>query len=94
MNPPARPIRVELNDAIVGGIRKRGPDAFGMVIDALARLIVGVVVFCVLFALSKIVGYQATSIGPYLGMTGLSGLAGWLAMRRPNSEGDGHRQDR
>jgi hypothetical protein len=89
MNPPARPIRAELNDALVGGIRKRGPDTFGMVIEALARLVVGVLTFLVLFGLSKIAGYEATSVAPFAGMTGISGLVSWLVMRRPKDSGEG-----
>jgi hypothetical protein len=85
LNPPARPIRTELNEALVGGIRQRGPDAFGMMIDALVRLIVGVITFAVLFGISQLAGYEITAV-PFVGMTGVSGLVSWLLTRRPKSE--------
>jgi hypothetical protein len=82
MNPPSRPIRTELNDALVGGIRKRGPDAFGMMIDALARLGIGVITFFVLYGLTDLAGRQPSSLGPYAALTGASGLTSWLVTRR------------
>lgn len=38
MNPPAGSLRTELNDALVGGIRERGSEAFGLVLVGSARL--------------------------------------------------------
>jgi hypothetical protein len=38
MNPPARSIGTELNDALVGGIRERGSEAVGLVLIGAARL--------------------------------------------------------
>lgn len=38
MNPPAGSLRTELNDALVGGIRQRGPEAVGLVLVGSARL--------------------------------------------------------
>jgi hypothetical protein len=87
MNPPARPIRAELNDALVGGIRERGPDAFGMVIIALARLAIGVITFAILFGISQLIGAELTAL-PYAGITGVSGLVSWLATRRGKAPGE------
>lgn len=81
MNPPAGPIRAELNDALVGGIRQRGPEAVGLVLIGLARLVVAVATLVVLLFASSILGFDVTT-GPFLAMSGLSGVVSWLVTRR------------
>jgi hypothetical protein len=76
MNPPARPIRAELNDALVGGIRQRGPEAVGMMITALTRLAITVIAFFALFGISQLAGYEVTVI-PFAGMGTVSALFSW-----------------
>jgi hypothetical protein len=80
VNPPARSIRTELNDAVVGGIRQRGPDAVGLLIMAAARIVIAVVVLGLLFVASSLLGYPVTT-WPFVGMTGISGLVSWLTTR-------------
>jgi hypothetical protein len=80
MNPPAGPLRTEVNDAVVGGIRERGSEAVGMLIVALARLVIGVIAFLVLCGISSILGVEVTT-WPAAGMTVISGLVSWLTTR-------------
>jgi hypothetical protein len=80
MNPPAGPLRTEVNDAVVGGIRERGSEAVGMLIVALARLVIGVVAFLALYGLSSVFGIEVTT-WPAAGMTVISGLVSWLTTR-------------
>jgi hypothetical protein len=80
MNPPARPIRTELNDAVVGGIRQRGPAAVGVVIMGLARLVVAVATLAVMLFASSVLGLEVSAV-PFAIMSGLSGLLSWLITR-------------
>lgn len=77
MNPPARPLKTELNEALVGGIRQRGPEAFGSMLVALTRIVITVVVLILMLLTSWAFGYQVTA-WPFAGMTTLSGLVSWL----------------
>jgi hypothetical protein len=54
VNPPARPIRTELNDAVVGGIRARGSEAVGLLIIGLARVSIAVVALVLLAIAGKV----------------------------------------
>lgn len=80
MNPPARPLRTELNEALVGGIRQRGPEAFGSMLVALTRIAITVVVLALMLVASWAFGYDVTA-GPFAGMTTISGLVSWLLTR-------------
>lgn len=80
MNPPAGPFRTEVNDAVIGGIRERGPEAVGMMIIALARLVIAVITFLVLYGVSSILEIEV-SAWPAAGMTIISGLVSWLTTR-------------
>lgn len=62
MNPPARPIRTELSEAVVGGIRQRGAEAVGLVIMGLARLLVTFAALLILLFGSSVLGLKVTSI--------------------------------
>lgn len=77
MNPPARPLRIELNDAVVGGIRNRGPEAVGVVIIGVARVVVAALVLALLLATSAFFDYDVTAV-PFAGMTSASALISWL----------------
>jgi hypothetical protein len=81
VNPPARSIRTELNDALIGAIRQRGPEAFGMMITGLARLVVGAFTFAVLFGISRLADYQVTAF-PFAGMASISAWVSWAATWR------------
>ena len=61
MNPPPRRIRVELSDALVGGIRQRGADAVGLVIMALAYLTITVLILLVLLLVNSAFGIDRTA---------------------------------
>jgi hypothetical protein len=77
MNPPARPIRTEFHEAVVGGIRQRGADAVGLVIMGIAYLLIAVLALGVLLFASSVLGIKQTAL-PVTVMTILSGLISWL----------------
>ena len=81
MIPPARPIRVEMSDAVVGGIRERGPEAVGLVIIGVARILIAVLVLALLLIGSSLLGFDVSAV-PFAGMTGLSGLVSWAITRK------------
>lgn len=95
MNPPARPIRVELNDALVGGIRQRGADAVGLVIMGIAYLVVGVLALLVFLCAGSVFGVDLTVL-PVTIMTFLSATISWLTGRSIralfDSQGQGRQQ--
>lgn len=80
MIPPARPLRTELNEALVGGIRQRGPEAFGWMVVALVRIAITVIVLVLMLIASLAFDYKV-SAGPFAGMTTISGLVSWLTTR-------------
>lgn len=80
MNPPARSLKTELNDALIGGIRLRGPEAFGWMLVALIRIAITVIVLTLMVLASWALGYDVT-VGPFAGMTTISGLVSWLLTR-------------
>lgn len=80
MNPPARPIRTELNDAVVGGIRQRGPEAVGLLIIGLTRIVLAVLVLGVMLFASSVLGFNVTAV-PFAAMSGLSAFLSWLITR-------------
>jgi hypothetical protein len=80
MNPPARPLKTELNEALVGGIRQRGPEAFGWMLVALTRIAITVIVLVLMLIASWAFHYDV-SAWPFAGMTTISGLVSWLTTR-------------
>ena len=87
MNPPARPLKTELNDALVGGIRERGSEAVGFFIIAVTRIVIAVLVVAVQLLASVALGYGVTVV-PFAGMTVIGGLVSWLTTRKIASSGD------
>jgi hypothetical protein len=87
MNPPARPLKTELNEALVGGIRQRGPEAFGWMLVALTRIAITVVVLALMLIASWAGGYEVTA-WPFAGMTTVSGLLSWLLTQKRGQEED------
>ncbi len=75
MTPPES-IKGELNAALIGGIRKRGPDAVGMVIMGIAKLIVGVASLGVVLGLGALFGCEMTPVH-LTGATLIAGLVSW-----------------
>lgn len=75
-----RPLKTELNEALVGGIRLRGPEAFGWMLVALIRIAIIVVVLVLMLVASWVLGYDVTA-WPFAGMTTISGLVSWLLTR-------------
>jgi hypothetical protein len=90
LNPPVRPLKTELNDALVGGIRQRGPEAFGWMLVALMRIAITVVVLVLMLLASWAFSYDVTA-WPFAGMTTISGLVSWLLTRDRGQEEDGDR---
>jgi hypothetical protein len=91
MNPPARPLRTELNEALVGGIRQRGPEAFGWMLVALTRIAIMAIVLALMLIASWAFGYGVTA-APFAGMTTVSGLVSWLTTR-DRSQAKDNRED-
>lgn len=77
MNQPTASIRGELSDALVCGIRRRGPDAVGLLIMGLARLIVATAALGALLGVGALFGYDI-SAAQFAGLTGISALVTWL----------------
>lgn len=72
MNPPARPIRQELSDAIVRGIRERGAEAVGLILIGTARLILAIAVLLMLHLFgSAVFGFNLASV-PFAAISVLS----------------------
>jgi hypothetical protein len=55
-------IRRELVEAVIGGIRERGPDAVGLMLMGIARLLVGAATLAVVLGASAISGYDLTAV--------------------------------
>lgn len=87
MNPPVRPLRTELNEALVGGIRLRGPEAFGLLIMALTRIVIALLVLGLQLLATWLLDYDVTG-WPFVGMLTISGLVSWLTMRDRSQEED------
>jgi hypothetical protein len=69
-----------LNDALVDGIRQRGPEAVGLVLIGFARILVATGVLLVLLLASSVLRLEVSTV-PFTVMSGLSGLASWLITR-------------
>jgi hypothetical protein len=80
MNPPVRPLKTELSEALVSGIRQRGPEAFGSMLMALTRIVTSGMVLALMLIASWAFDYDVT-VGPFAGMTTISGLVSWLLTR-------------
>jgi hypothetical protein len=88
MNPPARPLKTELSEALVGGIRQRGPEAFGSMLVALMRIAITVIVLALMLIASWAFGYDV-AVAPFAGMTTISGSVSWLLTRDRSQSGEG-----
>ena len=69
-------IKGELNAALIDGIRQRGPDAVGMMIMGIARLIIGVLTLGIVLGLGALFGYDMTAVH-LTGATAVAGLVSW-----------------
>lgn len=87
MNPPARPLKTELNEALVGGIRQRGSEAVGLLIMAMTRIVIALLVLGLQLLVSWSFDYEVTA-GPFTGMTLIAGLVSWLTTRQRGQEED------
>jgi hypothetical protein len=81
MNPPAGSIRAELNEAVVGGIRQRGPEAVGVVLIGVAHLVVAFIALTVLLFATLVLGFEISAV-PVLLMSALSGVVSWLVGKK------------
>ena len=82
MNQPGS-IKAELNEAVVCGIRQRGPDAVGLLLVGLAGLVVEAAALGVLLGISALFGHDINGVH-FAGLTGIAALITWrLASWRP-----------
>jgi hypothetical protein len=80
MSPPTESIKAELSHAVARGIRRRGPDAVGLVLIGMARLAITASTLAVLLVAAAAFGYNASGLG-LAGATAFAGLLNWLAGR-------------
>lgn len=66
-----RSIKQELSEAVIGGIRERGPDAVGLLLIGVSRLLVGAATLAVLLVAGSISGHDLTAVH----LAGLGALA-------------------
>jgi hypothetical protein len=59
--PPTRAIRAELVEVIAEGIRQHGPDAVGLLIVGLARVIVGAAALTIVLGIGTIFGFDGVA---------------------------------
>jgi hypothetical protein len=87
MAAPAGSIRTELNRALVGGIRQRGPEAVGLILVGAARLLLAFLAVVFTQALSVTVLGLGLGSTPSMTISVLSAAASVLASatwpRRP-----------
>ncbi len=81
MNPPAGSIKAEFSEAIVGGIRQRGPEAVGVVLIGIAHLFVAFIALTVLLFATLVLGFEISAV-PVLIMSALSGVVSWLVGKK------------
>jgi hypothetical protein len=77
MTAPPGSIKGELSDALIGGIRRHGSDAVGVVLMGIARLIVGMVTLGFLLGAGATFGYEMTA-AHFVGAAVVAGLVSWL----------------
>lgn len=58
MSPPTNSLKAEVNHALANGIRRRGPDAVGVVLMGMARLVVAVSTLVILLLAGALFGYN------------------------------------
>lgn len=80
MSPPTQSIKDELNHAVARGIRRRGPDAVGLVLMGMASLVIMTLALGVLLIAVAVSGTGAITLG-LAGVTLVTGLLKWLAGR-------------
>lgn len=80
VSQPDQSIRAELNHALARGIRRRGPDAVGLVLIGMARLAITASTLAVLLVAAAVFGYNASGLG-LASATVVAGLLNWLAGR-------------
>ena len=77
-------IKAEFSGAVATGIRQRGPDAVGLLLIGIARLIVGAATLAALLGLASAFGYD-TAGAPLASITGISAAITWIAAFRPGA---------
>jgi hypothetical protein len=75
MTPPES-LKGELNAALIGGIRKHGSDAVGMVIVGMAKLVIGVAGLGLLLGVGALFGCGMTPVH-LTAATFAAGLMSW-----------------
>lgn len=85
MNPPANSLKAEVNHALANGIRRRGPDAVGVVLMGMARLVVAVSTLVILLLAGALFGYDITASHAF-GATAVVAALNWLLASPKNAQ--------
>jgi hypothetical protein len=76
--PPKRPLKEELAAALIEGIRLRGPEAFGSMLLAAARIAIAVVAVALIWLAGWAFGFDVSDF-PSGKSAAILGLASWIA---------------
>jgi hypothetical protein len=77
MTSPGGSIKTEMNHAVAKGIRRRGPEAVGVVLIGMAKLLVAACALGILLAAAALSGYDLTALH-LAGVTALAAVVNWL----------------
>jgi hypothetical protein len=80
VNPPARSIRAEATEAVVGGIREKGAEAVGIILIGCAYIAIALFALLVLVLGGWSLGIELT-MPSKLGLSALSVAISWLVGR-------------
>jgi hypothetical protein len=85
MSPPTNSLKAEASHALASGIRSRGPDAVGVVLMGMARLIVTVSTLVILLLAGMVSGYDITASHAF-GATVIVAALNWLLASPKNAQ--------
>ncbi|HWN73939.1 MAG TPA: hypothetical protein VNN15_09055 [Solirubrobacterales bacterium] len=85
MSPPTNSLKAEVNHALANGIRRRGPDAVGVVLMGMARLVVAISTLVILLLAGTLFGYDITASHAFVATAVVAAL-NWLIASPKNAQ--------